>query len=125
MTLPSSGINGYNASLIGRFGVGDVGRYGFALGDTTTIAFPQTGTPTDQGMGPVMQPNTVDDSGAFSFLTSGTDANGFDAQTCANAGRQWVNNACALNTGAPVGQTSTSTALLFLAAAVGVIFLVK
>lgn len=121
MTLPSSGINGYNASLIGRFGVGDVGRYGFALGDTTTIAFPQTSTdPVPTG-----DPSTINDSGAFSFLTDITDANGFDAQTCANAGRQWVNNACALNTGAPVEQTSTSTALLFLVAAIGVIFLVK
>jgi len=107
MRHSSVGINGYNASLIGRFGVGDVGKYGFALGDAVPIAFPQTVPLSDmeQGFAPIMTPGVVDDSSAFSFLTPAVSAS------------------------APVatapGQTSTSTALLFLVAAVGIIFWVK
>lgn len=52
------------------------------------------------------------------------DVNGVTKQMCDNAGRPWVNGLCMLNKPAP-GTASPTTMYVFLAVAVGVVFLVR
>lgn len=138
--MHSRAINGYDASLIGRQGVGDVGKYGFGivnLGDSvdlTTTLPPATLPPTSTDA-PVNLLQQAYGSFVGTFAPDGGtipgcttyDANS-DCTTCASGFTLDGKGGCTSNAqsapSAP-GQTSTTTAVIFLCVALGIVFLVK
>jgi hypothetical protein len=127
MRISSLGINGYNAALVGRFGIGDVGKYGFALsgiGDTC-FEYDSNGVclSTTSDGGATVQPCTTPSGDTIASAACGSAGVNQQAN-CTAAGGAWANNVCVYPPGV-IGSVSMTTAAIWLACAVGVIFLVR
>ena len=146
MRAASQLINGYPAHWVAAHGHGDVTRYGFGLGDSSGDA---AGSCVSTGCD-LMLGQTTDNCGnlcpdaapAFPGGGGGTlpkgalnassanapDANGITQAMCSGlVGAQWVNGTCVNPSNSTSGATGVSTtqALVFLAVAVGVVFMVR
>jgi hypothetical protein len=116
MRLHSAGINGYNASLVGRFGVGDVGRYGFALGATETcFQYNDDGSCA----------STTSDGGATVTSCTTTTGDTVASSACGSMGPVNPYNTIAQVLPSPVGTPSTTTAAIWLGVAALVILMIK